>query len=122
MEDIYIDSVRNIINMLENESLLTKSEINEVKKKVEKIKSKLKKRLVLDGYFVTMDLVGEIVSIMVYEGTDKTGKLVDSFKTKPDKIMRTIKQYLSGTHINYLENEIERIKKYIEYGGKYVQR
>jgi len=101
--------------MLENESILEKEVITEIEKEVEKeIKKraeKEKKKFKLDKYFVTLDNEKEFISVNVYKGTEKIGKLLDSFKATPDKVIENILYGLSEQHLKYLKKEIKEMRK-----------
>ena len=117
----FIASLDTIVNMLKNESDLKKEIIieieKEIKKEIELKKERKEKKFKLDKHFVTLDKEKELVSVHIYRGTNKGGKLVDSFKVIPDKVIDSILYNISDGHKKYLEKEIKKIKS----GEKYVQ-
>ena len=113
----FVTSINNIIEMLENESIIEKKIINEIIKDVKSEQTKREKDFKLDNYFITLDKENELVSVIVYKGTGKTGKVLDSFKAEPDKVIESILYNISDAHKKYLEKEIEKIKT----GEKYIQ-
>lgn len=113
---IFVASIDTIIKMLKEESLVNESIISEIKTEID-IKIKKEKEQLLDEHFITLTPEKDLVSVLIHKRTDKTGRLIDSFKVTPDKIIENILYNISDNHKKYLENEIKKIKS----GGKYVQ-
>lgn len=121
---IFVASKDTIIPMLKNESVIKKNIITEIKKEINKkieLKEKEKKKFQIDKYFITFDLEKDLVSVIIHSKSEKAGKIIDSFKSTPDKVIGNILYGISNQHKKYLEKEIEKIKVCIKTGENYVQ-